>query len=196
MLGTPRVPPSAVRNLLLAFDKIDAAKYDSDFVSFLWTGMNEKGDLVEVIGKQYSNPDWQWANSLLVKETLRQAIARARSITPEAIPVVLISTEPLDLIISSDNFQVVSDEEDATLRIVLTAISTSGSEDETIDSSDRIPNRYILGDLSLDFVSSKELNKHFPKDSLRNIQRRLAKLVELGLLVRTKDRKGFTIKLP
>jgi hypothetical protein len=90
----------------------------------------------------------------------------------------------------------VSDEDDATLRIVLTAISPSGSGDETIDSSDRIPNRYILGDLSLDFVSSKELNKHFPKDSLRNIQRRLAKLVELGLLVRTKDRKGFTIKLP
>ena len=196
VLGTPRVPPSAVRNLLLSFGKIEAAKYDSDFVSFLWTGMNEKGDLVEVISRQYSNPDWNWANSLLVKETLRQAIARARSITPEGIPVVLISTEPLDLIISSDNFQVVSDEEDATLRIVLTAISTSGSEDETIDSSDRIPNRYILGDLSLDFVSSKELNKHFPKDSLRNIQRRLAKLVELGLLVRTKDRKGFTIKLP
>ena len=147
VLGTPRVPPSAVRNLLLSFGKIEAAKYDSDFVSFLWTGMNEKGDLVEVISKQYSNPDWNWANSLLVKEALRQAIARARSITPEAIPVVLISTEPLDLIISSDNFQVVSDEEDATLRIVLTAISTSGSEDETIDSSDRIPNRYILGKL-------------------------------------------------
>ena len=197
VLGTPRVPPSAVRNLLLAFGKIEAAKYDSDFVSFSWTGMNEKGDLVEVIGKKYSNPDWDWAYSLLVKEALLQGIGRGRSITPEAIPVVLISTEQLDLIISADNFTEISDEEDTTLHIVLsaTSTSTSGSEDVTIDSSDRIPNRSILRDLSLDFFSSKELNKHFPKESLRNVQRRLAKLVKIGLLVRTKDRKGFTIKL-
>jgi len=197
VLGTPRVPPSAVRNLLLAFGKIEAAKYDSDFVSFSWTGMNEKGDLVEVIGKKYSNPDWEWANSLLVKEALLQGIGRGRAITPEAIPVVLISTEQLDLIISADNFTEISDEEDTTLHIVLsaTSTSTSGSEDVTIDSSDRIPNRSILRDLSLDFFSSKELNKHFPKESLRNVQRRLAKLVKIGLLVRTKDRKGFTIKL-
>ena len=193
VLGTPRVPPSAVRNLLLAFGKIEAAKYDSAFVSFSWNGMNEKGDFVEVIGKKYLNSDWDWANSLLVKETLRQTIGRARSITPEAIPVVLISTEPLDLIISADNFQVVNDEEDATLRVVLPAISPSGSGEGTIDSSDRISNRSTLGELSLGFFSSKELNKHFPKESLRNVQRRLAKLVKIGLLVRTKDKKGFTI---
>jgi hypothetical protein len=157
--------------------------------------MNEKGDLVEVIGKKYSNPDWDWAYSLLVKEALLQGIGRGRSITPEAIPVVLISTEQLDLIISADNFTEISDEEDTTLHIVLsaTSTSTSGSEDVTIDSSDRIPNRSILRDLSLDFFSSKELNKHFPKESLRNVQRRLAKLVKIGLLVRTKDRKGFTV---
>ena len=196
VLGTPRVPPSAVRNLLLTFDKVEAAKCDSDFVSFMWTGMNKNGDLVDVISKQYSNPDWQCANSLLVKETLRQTIGRARSITPEAIPVVLISTEPLDLIISSDNFQVVNDEEDATLRIVLTAISTSGSEDETSQLSDKNANRYILGDLSLKSVTSDKVKNHFPNESLRNIQRHLKKLVEIGLIVKINERMGFTIKLP
>lgn len=194
VLGTPRVPPSAVRNLLLTFDKVEAAKYDSNFVPFLWTGMNEKGHLVEVISRQYSNPDWNWANSFLVKETLCQAIGRARSITPEAIPVVLISTEPLDLIISSDNFQMVSDEDDATLRIVLTAISPSGSGDGTSQLCEESPNRYILGNSSHNFVTSKEVHKHFPKESLRNTQLRLAKLVEIGLIVKINERMGFTIK--
>ena len=194
VLGTPRVPPSAVRNLLLTFDKVEAAKYDSNFGPFLWTGMNEKGHLVEVISRQYSNPDWQWANSLLVKETLRQAIARARSITPEGIPVVLISTEPLDLIISSDNFQMVSDEDDATLRCVLTAITPSGSGDGTSQLCEESPNRYILADSSHNFVTSKEVHKYFPKESLRNTQLRLAKLVEIGLIVKINERMGFTIK--
>ena len=193
VLGTPRVPPSAVRNLLLAFGKIEAAKYDSDFVSFSWTGMNEKGDLVEVIGKKYLNADWQWAYSLLVKEALLQSIGRGRTITPEAIPVVLISNEQLDLIISADNFIEVSDEEDSTLHTVLTAISHIHSQQVTTQLSDSSPNKYILGDLSPKSVTSESVHKYFPKESLRNIQRRLKKLVQIGLLVRLNKRKGFML---
>jgi hypothetical protein len=196
VLGTPRVPPSAVRNLLLSFDKIEAAKWDSDFVSFSWTGKNEKGHLVGVIGKKYSNPDWDWANSLLVKETLRQATGRARSITQEAIPVILISNEPLDLIISADNITEVSDEEDATLHTVLTAISHIHSQKGTTQLSDKSLNKYILGDLSPKSVTSEEVHKCFPNESLRNIQRRLTKLVQIGLLVRLKPRKGFMLNYP
>ncbi len=193
VLGTPRVPPSAVRNLLLAFGKIEAAKYDSDFVSFSWTGMNEKGDLVEVIGKKYLNLDWQWAYSLLVKEALLQGIGRGRSIAPEAIPVVLISNEQLDLIISADNFLEVSDEEDSTLHTVLSAISHIHSQQGTTQLSDSSPNKYILGDLSPKSVTSESVHKYFPKESLRNIQRRLKKLVQIGLLVRLNKRKGFML---
>ena len=110
--------------------------------------------------------------------------------------MVLISTEPLDLIISSDNFQVVNDEEDATLRCVLTAISPSGSGDGTSQLSDKNANRYILGDLSLKSVTSDKVKNHFPNESLRNIQRHLKKLVEIGLIVKINERMGFTIKLP
>lgn len=194
VLGTPRVPPSATRNLLLSFGKTDAAKYDSDFVSFSWTGKNENGDLVDVIGKKYSNPDWKWANSLLVKETLRQAIGRARSITEKAIPVVLISSEPLDLILSADNFIEVSNEEDDTLQVVLAASSYVHSQKKTTRINDKSPNTNILGHLSYKIVTSEEVHKFFPNESLRNIQRRLSKLVQIGLLFRISERKGFTIE--
>ena len=193
VLGTPRVPPSAVRNLLLSVGKIEAAKYDSDFVSFSWTGKNENGDLVKVLGRKFSDPDWQWAYSLLVKETLLQSIGRGRTITPEAIPVVLISNEQLDLIISADNFIEVSDEEDSTLHTVLTAISHIHSQQVTTQLSDSSPNKYILGDLSPKSVTSESVHKYFPKESLRNIQRRLKKLVQIGLLVRLNKRKGFML---
>ena len=155
--------------------------------------MNEKGDLVDVIGKKYLNPDWQWAYSLLVKEALLQGIGRGRSITPEAIPVVLISNEQLDLIISADNFLEVSDEEDSTLHTVLSAISHIHSQQVTTQLSDSSPNKYILGDLSPKSVTSEEVHKYFPKDSLRTIQRRLLKLVQIGLLRRLKKRKGFML---
>lgn len=195
VLGTPRVPPSATRNLLLSFGKIDAAKYDSDFVSFGWKGQNEKGEIIDVVGRKYLDPDWDWANSLLVKETLNQAIGRARSITPEAIPVVLVSTESLGLILSSDNFQEINQSDDSTLRVVLTAISTSGSKDGTSKLCEESPNRDILGNPSFKIVTSKEVHEYFPKESLRNTQLRLAKLVQIGLLEKNSERKGYRIKL-
>lgn len=196
VLGTPRVPPSATRNLLLSFGKIDAAKFDSDFVSFGWKGQNEKGEIIDVVGRKYLDPDWDWANSLLVKETLNQSIGRARSITPEAIPVVLVSTESLGLILSSDNFQEINQSDDSTLRVVLTATSTSDLEDGAIKLCEESPNRDILGDSSYKIVTSKEVHEYFPKESLRNTQLRLAKLVQIGLLEKIKDRKGYRIKLP
>jgi hypothetical protein len=196
VLGTPRVPPSAVRNLLLSFDKIEAAKWDSDFVSFSWTGKNEKGHLVGVIGKKYSNSDWEWANSILVKETLRQSIGRARSITQEAIPVVLVSNEPLDLILSANKFIEINDKEDSTLQLVLTAYSPVHSQNKSTQISDKSPNKYILGKLSYKNFTYEGVNKYLPKVSSRTIQRRLAKFVKIGLIEKFKGRQGFKIKSP
>lgn len=123
VLGTPRVPPSAVRDTLILLGRISAASKDGDFVEIMWEGKTSQGKVVRNRGLEYADPSWAEVQRILVKETLRQAIGRGRGVISKGVPVVVVSNEPLGLTLADQPLQLVSDSQDDTLQraVMLTA---------------------------------------------------------------------------
>lgn len=97
VLGTPRVPPVAVRDMLIRLGRVDAAGRTDKFVTLPWEGKTQSGEMVKIDGLGYSDPSWAEANALLVKETMRQAIGRGRGVNNHGVPVLVVSNESLGL---------------------------------------------------------------------------------------------------
>ena len=99
VLGTPRVPPSAIRSHLVRLGKLQAARMgtlEAGWSRDYWSGMDESGNRKTVPTLHYTDHDWHAAYCSLVVSELKQALGRARSILKkEGIPAYLVTKEDL-----------------------------------------------------------------------------------------------------
>ena len=82
VLGTPRVPPEAVRSHLLWLDKRRAASMTTKEAGWgldWWSGRTESGRRVTIKTLHYADHDWHAAYQSLVVAELNQALGRAQA---------------------------------------------------------------------------------------------------------------------
>lgn len=123
VLGTPRVPPSAVREGLVQVGDLEAASTDGGWKSFLWEGKTSSGALIQVKAQGYSSPSWASVHRRMVQDTLTQAIGRGRGVTDGGVPVVVISNEPLGLQLSSSPLPLLRDAPASVFECALSALN-------------------------------------------------------------------------
>ena len=58
VLGTPRVPASAIRDVLIRLGRFDDATSNGAFASVLWEGKTTAGKVMQVTGLGYANSSW------------------------------------------------------------------------------------------------------------------------------------------
>jgi hypothetical protein len=109
VVGTPRVPPPAIKLRLIQWGMILAASRDGRWEADYWSGTTTSGRRITVCTSAYRDHDWYAAHRSLVRAELIQAIGRGRSICENGIPVVVLSNEPLGLPILEIDVQPVSD---------------------------------------------------------------------------------------
>ena len=167
ILGTPRVPPVAIRDGLILLGDIAGANRNPVFGSVAWQGKDSNGAIINITGRGYQDNSWQSVYKFKVKEALVQAIGRARSVTDKAVPVVVVSNENINnLIISENPCKKLSDTVDRTYQRLLT---------------DKIPNSTIIGKVSVIKPQSKTDRRH------------LSTLHTEGLLKRLGERRGYEL---
>ena len=109
VLGTPRIPVIAIRAELLRRGHADAAKRDGRWGKRKYQAKTESGEQVIVTGRGYADPAWRAAHQDKVAAALIQAVGRGRGVLAEGVPVVVISNEPIQMVIATeDHIQPVS----------------------------------------------------------------------------------------
>lgn len=96
VLGTPRVPPHAIRKCLIVLGNKGAARLDEDQARWkldYWSGVTESGKRKTVRTSHYRDHDWHDAYRAIVVSELKQALGRARGILPEGIPAFVVTRE-------------------------------------------------------------------------------------------------------
>ncbi len=133
VLGTPRVPPVAVRDGLLRLGEIEAAARDGDFGAVRWEGRTVAGESVWTEGKGYGDPAWAGMQNLLVREALLQAVGRGRGVISEGVPVVVVSNEPLGLPLADSPLDPVTDAQDEIYRLFIGLTAQIAKESNIAD---------------------------------------------------------------
>ena len=129
VLGTPRVPPSAIRELLIRLGKIDSAAIQDKFVSHIWQGLRVDGSPTNIECVGYCHKDWIMCYNLLVRETLRQAIGRGRGVCDHGVPVLVVSNENLGCDLAAESLIELSDQVEGTYRTAHSLIIEKGETD-------------------------------------------------------------------
>src|SRR5205807_190288 len=81
IVGTPRVPPAAVREGLIKLGNFEkAALPDGSWQPIRWYGLTTKDVIKPAKGSGYLDPEWKRVNNLLVKDLISQAIGRGRGV--------------------------------------------------------------------------------------------------------------------
>jgi hypothetical protein len=179
VLGTPRVPPVAVRDTLIRLGRVDAAGRTDKFVTLPWEGRTKSGQMVKIDGLGYVDPSWAEANSLLVKETMRQAIGRGRGVNDNGVPVLVVSNESLGLTVADQPLPLVSEAEDETLRL-------------TVSATARNANSNTLANLAVKPVVTDTVAESSQYE-LRTVRNHLSSLSSSGLLKRKGERGGWIL---
>lgn len=176
VVGTPRVPPSAVREGLIQVGKIDDAAGNGKWGAYHWVGDTVEDKAVEVKALGYRDPSWQEMHGFLVRDSLLQAIGRGRGIRNSGIPVVVVSNEPLGLPFMASKRAHIGDSVAKTFTVI----------NKLTDES---PKLYNVGEMS---VSTSEIAKHSVHTE-RSIRRHCTTLLNLGLLARKGERGGWIV---
>lgn len=178
VLGTPRVPPSAVRDWLVRTGRIDAAGRDGCWGRHTWEGMSAEGSLLRVDGLGYVDPSWRAMHGMLVKATLLQAIGRGRGVTEQGVPVVVVSNENLGLPVTEAPVPEIKDPEARTFSSFLELTAKNATND-------------LVGEIA---VTAAELAKHMGGDAKdRSLHYHLNHLTSMGLLAKKGARGGWTL---
>ncbi len=178
VVGTPRVPPAAVRDLLIRLGRAGEAARPRR-VRGGDLGRTHDGCPEIVDGCGYSDPSWAGVQDHLVRETLRQAVGRGRGVTDHGVPVVVVSNEALGLPLADHPLTLVSDAEDETLRL---AVSAAARNAKHTSLADRAAAHFVTGDVS--GVSRNEA---------RAVRKHLASLSFSGLLKKKGERSGWVL---
>jgi hypothetical protein len=97
VLGTPRVPPEAIRDRLIESGMISAAHEDPKFGELSWTTKDSSGIEQQFKGTGYGHPDWMRAYRQIVRDNIIQAVGRGRGVTDQAVDVLVVTNEPLGI---------------------------------------------------------------------------------------------------
>jgi len=100
VLGTPRVPPRAIKQYLIRTGRITSASITEKAARWrkvTWDAKTLSGESRTVKTVAYENPDWNYAHRALVHAELHQCIGRGRAVCQDGIDVVVVSNEPLGL---------------------------------------------------------------------------------------------------
>jgi hypothetical protein len=111
IVGTPRLPPSAVRHGLIQIGKFEDAAQDGKWDVTYWEGKTTDERFLTVKGYGYRNTAWAEVHGMLVRDALLQAVARGRGLTEKGIPVVVCSDEKLNLNLAPFASQPIKDPE-------------------------------------------------------------------------------------
>lgn len=168
VLGTPRVPAAAIKEMLIRLGKITEANLQLRFVSFAFEGKTTSGKIVAVQNKGYESVAWKQIYNHLVKEAIRQAVGRARSVTSSAVPVVVLSNENLGYELSECETLMITDSLDETLRAMLPV-------------SVNHPYNYILGEMSAKSLSVRQIRDTVPDSKKRTHRRDVESLRKYGV---------------
>jgi len=179
VVGTPRVPPVAVRDLLIRLGRVDAASRVEKFDGLTWEGMTENGRPVKIDGLGYADASWVEVHGLLVKETLRQAVGRGRGVNDHGVPVLVVSNESLGLTLADRPLPLVSDAEDETLRLTVSATARN--------AIDTIIAKHAVAPVVTSAVAAMSSNE------LRTVRNHLSSLSSSGLLTRKGERGGWIV---
>jgi hypothetical protein len=218
VIGTPRVPPVAVRDMLIQLGRVDAASRNEKFSNLIWEGKSKDGRLVRIEGYGYSDQSWSDAHRHLVKETLMQAIGRGRGVNNNGVPVLVCSNESLQLPLSNQALQLLSDAEDETLQLsmIVTArnaisnniangadaqisadtVAERSPYDETLQLTMTVSARNAISNTiangAVAQFSTDMVAKLSPYE-VRAVRNHLSSLFSLGLLKKKGGRGGWTL---
>jgi hypothetical protein len=179
IIGTPRVPKHAVRDLLIQTGKVDAACRSAKFGDVMWEGKANNGSLLHIGCKGYDDPDWANACNQLVKETLRQAIGRGRGVTDKGVQVVVASNESLGLTLADQPLQLISDSEDETLQLTVSATAANAKYNS-------------LAFHAVNFIVTDTVAR-LSQYELRTVRSHLSSLSLSGLLTKKGERGGWIV---
>jgi hypothetical protein len=196
VLGTPRVPPRAIRTRLIATGGKAAASRSEESAGWgrdYWSAVTITGRRRTVTYRAYRDHDWHAACRAVVAAELRQAIGRGRVICADGIPVVVVTTEPLGLQIL-DLERALTDEHLAILDLLRHQNSRRASDMRpTGRASDMRPKNRIVGRMSDALaapLSTADVASHLRRSS-RQAQRLLSDLHEARLIEREGVRGGW-----
>lgn len=174
VLGTPRLPPKAVRDGLIRLGRVDAASKDGTHGEIVWEGVTVKGTLARHLGLGYGEPSWSEMQDKLVKEALLQAVGRGRGVTDRGVPVAVVSNEPLGLTVADEPLVPVTDPQAETYRRVV-ELTVQNAKDTTL------ANRT---------VTTAEVTARSPHQE-SNVRKHLSSLSSHGLLTKQGERGGW-----
>jgi hypothetical protein len=176
VLGTPRVPPSAVREGLMQVGLLNAASGDGHWGLRKWQAKAVDGVLRDVEGRGYKVAEWAQVHRLLVRNALLQAVGRGRGVRPDGIPVIVVSNEWLDLPLAAHDVPVIKDAVASTFMAVV-QLSAENPKSNTLGTS-AVSTAAIVGRCG---ISERTARDHCNK------------LTDLGLLARKDERGGWTV---
>ncbi len=179
VIGTPRVPPSAVRDTLIRLGRVSAAANNASFDSLTWEGRTKNGHLVKIDGLGYAEPSWAEIHSHLVKETLLQAVGRGRGVTANGVPVLVVSNESLGLTLADQPLRLVTDAEDETLQL---AVSLTARNAIYINIANHAVAQVVTSEVAV-----------ISRCKVRAVRQHLSSLSLLGLLKKKGDRGGWIV---
>ena len=173
ILGTPRVPPSGVRQALIQIGDVDAAGTDGKWRPHAWNGFKSAGQEVEIYGLGYRHPSWDRMHQLLVRSSLLQAVGRGRGVLEGGVPVVVVSNEHLGVPVATEELVLLKDPEARTLHVA------------TMKLTEVSPTYISVGDSS---VSTAQIADELAALTERQVRTHLSHLEHLGLLARKGSR--------
>lgn len=196
VLGTPRVPPHAIKSRLIRGGKTAAAARSAEWVGWgpdYWAGTRQDGQLQVVRTLAYRDRDWHRAYQSTVRAELTQCIGRGRSIRENGIPTIVVTTEDLGVTLVDYELQTLTEFDErvlVALRSLEGASDTVSKEVEksvTTDLSDTFPNIYIIGKVS---VKCMQIVARLTVGE-RSVRRSLVRLEKAGCVRRVSKRGGW-----
>jgi hypothetical protein len=118
VLGTPRVPPAAVREKLIQIGRVGDAGQDGKWGKMAWEGRTPEGNHQTFGSMGYQQESWKEMHRVLVRETILQAVGRGRGVLSQGVPVVVVSNESLGLPVSGEDLPIMKDAEATTLQFI------------------------------------------------------------------------------
>jgi len=189
VVGTPRVPESAVRARLIRTGNHRAANRPGRWEADYWSGIDLDGRRHTIRGAAYRDHDWHLAHRAIVRAELVQAIGRGRGILPEGCPVVVASNEELGLPLAATNVRPLTRAEAEVLVAVreLTTQNSKGLGQGELTTLD--PKRYLL---EFCVVTTRDVARAIDAHE-SHTRRVLANLADRGLIHRIGKRGGWRI---
>jgi hypothetical protein len=194
ILGTPRVPPPAIKDRLFQLGLAKAAARDAKWVGWgrdYWSAVTTSGKRITVKTFAYRDRDWHRSHQSIVQAELIQSVGRGRSILENGIPTIVVTTENLGLKILDIELCPLTNSQ---IEIISAMELLSGESPKGIEAglSGESAKGIYLG---LSPLSSNQIAESAKKD-LRWVIRILNGLSDRGFVDKVGERGGWILTQP